>query len=209
MRERSPEASPTSNPGIRAEIGFNLQISNQTQVQFAFGQFASSTQNASNAKLKPVSPGHPAVKSPISVQDDYRIEADEPVQTDKPIGKIELVAKTELIEERDVGRAIATSSTSSHPSIHTVEEIQVTPVKTKTIATGEPDKPIYNFDGSFEWKIAPTVILNTWGGLTINPLSPDSPILALVYLGFPDPLDQEGGLVFLASQPVRSGGGRR
>ncbi|NJL38769.1 MAG: hypothetical protein HC899_20010 [Leptolyngbyaceae cyanobacterium SM1_4_3] len=107
MRERSPEASPTSNPGIRAEIGFNLQISNQTQVQFAFGQFASSTQNASNAKLKPVSPGHPAVKSPISVQDDYRIEADEPVQTDKPIGKIELVAKTELIEERDVGRAIA------------------------------------------------------------------------------------------------------
>jgi hypothetical protein len=203
LRGRSPAANPNSSPGIRGGVGFNLQISNRTQFQFAYG-----APNANDLKSKTVSSVELVAETPTFAQNALLIEADQPVKADTPVEKTDWVERADLIE-RNLGGAIAPPSPPTYSSTNAIEEIQVTPIKTeKTIATGEPDKSVYNFNGSFEWRIAPTVVLNTWGGLTINPLPPDSPILSLTYLfylGFPDPFDQEGDrLIFMASQPTRS-----
>jgi hypothetical protein len=229
MGGRSPEPNLPPKTGIHAGIGFNLQISDRAQFQFAYGD-----QNAHDPQLKTASSVQPAAETSLTLQ---ATSLNKPAKTDSPTEKpnwvermepledsdpVELhtvakidpdVEQVKPVEDNDFGRAIAPSSPSTDSSTNVIEEIQVTPVKTeKTVATGEPDNPVYNFNGSFEWRIAPTVVLNTWGGLTINPLPPDSPILSLTYLfyqGFPDPFDQEGDrLIFMASQPVRSVGTR-
>jgi len=202
LRGRSPAANSNSGPVIRGGVGFNLQISNRTQFQFDY-----SAPNANNLKSKTVSSAQPAAKTLTSAQDASLIEADKPVKADKPVEKTDWVERADLME-RNLGGAIAASNPSTHASTKAIEEIQVTLKTEKTLATGEPDEPGYNFNG----KIAPTVVFNTWGGLMIKPLPPDSPLFSLTYLfylGFPDPFDQEGDrLIFMASQPVRLVGGR-
>lgn len=218
---RSLESNSSPQTGIYAGIGFNLRISNRAQFQFAYGD-----QNAHDPKLKTVSSVQLATETSLPLQ---AARLNKPAKTDSPTEKPDWVERMEGVNESDpvehptaaridpgverikpvednnFVRAIAPSSIAPKPSTHTVEAIQVTPVKTeKTRPTDIPDKPVYSFNGSFKWSIASTVVLNTWGGLTINPLPPNSPILALIYLGFPDPLDQEGDrLIFMVSQPVR------
>ncbi|MBD2069773.1 hypothetical protein H6F93_20030 [Leptolyngbya sp. FACHB-671] len=211
LRGRSPAVSPTSQTAISAGIGFNLRVSNRAQLQFAYGaQHA----NELEPKSKPSPSVQPATETPISAQ-GVKVgltRADQPIKTNNLIEKTEkadLVERIKPVEGSSPVRETTSSSTSTNQSTNPVKEIQFVPLKTeKTNVASELSKPAFSFNRSFEWRIAPTVVLNTWGGLTVNPLPPESPILSLTYLfylGFPDPLDQEGDrLVFMAGQPSRS-----
>ncbi|MBD1871763.1 hypothetical protein H6F95_31560 [Cyanobacteria bacterium FACHB-471] len=211
LRGRSPAVSPTSQTAISAGIGFNLRVSNRAQLQFAYGaQHANELEPKS--KLSPSV--QPATETPISAQ-GVKValtRADQPIKTNSLIEKTEkadLVERIKPVEGSSPVRETTSSSTSTNQSINPMREIQSVTFKTeKTNVASELSRPAFNFNRSFEWRIAPTVVLNTWGGLTVNPLPPESPILSLTYLfylGFPDPLDQEGDrLVFMAGQPSRS-----
>ncbi|MBD2057769.1 hypothetical protein H6F88_17375 [Oculatella sp. FACHB-28] len=211
LRGRSPTVSPTSQTAISAGIGFNLRVSNRAQLQFAY---SAQHANELEPKSKPSPSVQPATETPISAQ-GVKVgltRADQPIKTNNLIEKTEkadLVERIKPVEGSSPVRETTSSSTSTNQSTNPVKEIQFVPLKTeKTNVASELSKPAFSFNRSFEWRIAPTVVLNTWGGLTVNPLPPESPILSLTYLfylGFPDPLDQEGDrLVFMAGQPSRS-----
>jgi hypothetical protein len=211
---RSPAASPTSQTGVSAGIGFDLRISNRAQLQFAYG-----AQNANDleSKSKTIPASQPITETPIPVQEVKagQIREHKPLKTDSLIETIEtdLVERIEPVEKSNSVMSMTRLGTSTQQSISAAGEVQSVTLKTeKTHITSEFSKPTFDFNRSFEWQITPTVVLNTWGGLTVSPLPPESPILSLTYLfylGFPDPLDQEGDrLVFMAGQPSRLTDGR-
>jgi hypothetical protein len=215
LRGRSPAARSTSPTGISAGIGFDLQISNRAQLQFAYGaQDAKSW--VSKSKTIPSVQRSIEMPSPIREVKAEQIRANQLVKTESLTGTLEksdLVERIEPIEGSNPVRGTASSGTSTNQSISTVREAQLVTLKTeKTNLTGELSKPAFSFNRSFEWRITPTIVLNTWGGLTVNPLPPDSPILSLTYLfylGFPDPLDRGSDrLIFMVGQPSRTTEGR-
>lgn len=210
-----PTASSTAQTGISAGIGFDLQISNRAQFQFAYG-----AQDAKGwvSKSKTILSVQPSIEMPSPIREvkAEQIRANQLAKTKsltETLEQADLVERIEPIERSNSVGGITSSGTFTHRSISTVRAVQpVTPKSEKTNLTGELSKPAFNFNRSFEWRITPTVVLNTWGSLTVNPLPPDSPILSLTYLfylGFPDPLDQGGDrLVFMVGQPLRTTEGR-
>lgn len=105
-------------------------------------------------------------------------------------------------------RAIAqVNPAAANPAVENGDVHRFVRNKTKETDCSEQSSA-YAFNGSLQWRIAPHIIIQTWGGLTIkNPLSTSSSTLSLAYLfylGFPDPFDQEGDqVVFLVGQPPR------
>jgi hypothetical protein len=223
LRGRSPVASSTSQTGISAGIGFDLQISNRAQFQFAYG-----AQDAkgwvSRSKTIPSVPPSIEMPSPLREVKAEQIRANQLVKTERlteTLEQADLVERIEPIEGSKPVKGITSPDIPASQSISTVKEVQLVTLKTeKTTLTGELSKPAFNFNRSFEWRITPfewritpTVVLNTWGGLTVNPLPPNSPILSLTYLfylGFPDPFDRGSDrLVFMVGQPSRLTQGRK
>lgn len=209
LRGRSLEVSPDSQAVISAGMGFDLQISNRAQFQFAYG---AQDANGLVSKAK-ISSAQPSIEMPSLMRDikAAQIKANQLVKTEsltETLKKADLVERIAPIEGSHSIKGITSPDTSTHQFVSPVREVQPVTLKTeKTNLTGEFSKPAFNFNRSFEWRITPTVVLNTWGGLTVNPLPPDSPILSLTYLfylGFPDPLDRGSDrLVFLVGQPPR------